>query len=69
MSTSTYNVVGMTCAHCVMSVSEEVNQISGVQDVSVELATGELTITSDGDVDPTKVREAVEEAGYQLATS
>ena len=57
----------MTCSHCVMSVTEEVTQIPGVQDIDVELATGRLTITSDDDLDPVRVREAVEDAGYQLA--
>lgn len=69
MSSSTFNVVGMTCSHCVMSVTEEVNQIPGVKDVAVELGTGELTITSEGELDPAQVQQAVEEAGYQLATN
>lgn len=67
MSTSTYTVVGMTCGHCVNSVTEEVSQLPGVTDVDVDLATGGLTITSDADVDDAAVRAAVEEAGYQLA--
>lgn len=67
MSASTFTVVGMTCSHCVSSVTEEVNQIPGVQDVAVELATGQLTVISEGELDPAKVQEAVEEAGYRLA--
>lgn len=69
MSSSTFTVVGMTCSHCVMSVTEEINQIPGVSDIDVELATGRLTVSSDGDLDPARVQEAVEEAGYQLAAS
>lgn len=69
MCSSTFTVAGMTCSHCVMSVTEEVNQIPGVQDVDIELATGRLTVTSESDLDPTRVREAVEEAGYQLIAS
>ena len=67
MSTSTYTVVGMTCDHCVRSVTEEVSQVSGVSDVGVDLASGGLTVVSDGPVDDAAVRAAVEEAGYQLA--
>lgn len=67
MSSSTYTVVGMTCSHCVMSVTEEVNAIPGVQDIDVELATGRLTVTSEADLDPAVVEQAVAEAGYQLA--
>ncbi|HEX8496504.1 MAG TPA: heavy-metal-associated domain-containing protein [Actinomycetales bacterium] len=65
MSTSTYTVTGMTCEHCVASVTEEVGELPGVTDVSVELASGRLTVT--GEAAPDDVRAAVEEAGYQLA--
>jgi copper chaperone CopZ len=64
---STYKVTGMTCGHCVTSVTEEVQEIPGVEDVEVVLETGALTVTSDNPVDDAVVRAAVEEAGYQLA--
>ena len=65
-STATYTVSGMTCAHCVSSVSEEVTQIPGVTDVQVDLASGAVTITSEAPVDEAAVRAAVDEAGYEL---
>jgi copper chaperone CopZ len=65
MTTQTYTVAGMTCGHCVSSVTEEVQAIDGVTDVDVDLTTGRLTVTADG-VDADAVRGAVEEAGYQL---
>ncbi len=65
--TSSYTVTGMTCGHCVASVTEEVQEIPGVSDVTVVLETGALTITSDQPVDDAAVQAAVEEAGYQLA--
>jgi copper chaperone CopZ len=72
MSTSehTFNgtVTGMTCGHCVASVTEEVQEIDGVQDVEVVLETGSLTVTSAQPLDEATVRAAVEEAGYQLAS-
>ncbi|WP_323097246.1 heavy-metal-associated domain-containing protein [Intrasporangium sp. YIM S08009] len=64
--TTTYTVVGMTCGHCVSSVSEEVGAIVGVQMVDVDLSTGALTVTADASVDEPAVRAAVEEAGYTL---
>ena len=67
MSTSTYTVVGMTCSHCVNSVTEEVTQVPGVTGVEVDLASGGLTITSDAPVADDAVRAAVEEAGYEVA--
>ena len=65
--TSEYTVTGMTCGHCVASVTEEVQEISGVTDVQVNLATGSLRFTSEQPVTDGDVRTAVEEAGYQLA--
>jgi copper chaperone CopZ len=64
--TTTYTVVGMTCGHCVSSVSEEVGALAGVESVDVDLATGTLTVTADASVDEPAVRSAVEEAGYAL---
>lgn len=67
MTTSTYNVAGMTCGHCVSSVREEVSQVPGVTGVDVDLATGRLDISADAPVSGDAVRAAVEEAGYELA--
>lgn len=67
MSTSTFTVTGMTCSHCVASVTEEVTAVPGVTAVDVDLATGGLTVTSDAPVDDASIKAAVEEAGYQLA--
>ena len=67
MTTETYTVTGMTCGHCVSSVSEEVGELPGVTDVDVDLESGRLTLTADQPVGPDAVRSAVEEAGYALA--
>lgn len=66
-NTSTYTVAGMTCGHCVASVTEEVQEIAGVEDVDVVLESGSLTVTSSQPLDDAAVRSAVEEAGYALA--
>ena len=65
--TMTGTVTGMTCQHCVASVTEEVQEIAGVERVDVSLETGALTVTSAEPLDDDTVRSAVEEAGYQLA--
>jgi len=67
MATQTFTVSGMTCSHCVNSVSSEIKQIPGVTDVQVDLASGAVTVTSDQPVDDTAVAAAVDEAGYELA--
>lgn len=66
MSTATFTVTGMTCGHCVSSVKEEVSEVPGVSDVRVELATGLLTVSAEGEVDPAAVKAAVAEAGYRV---
>jgi copper chaperone len=64
--TRTFTVQGMTCGHCVSSVTEEVQEIPGVERVDVVLETGAVTVTSSQSLDDATVRAAVAEAGYQL---
>ena len=66
-STTTSSVTGMTCGHCVASVTEEIGALDGVQDVSVVLDSGTVTVTSTRPLDRADVQAAVEEAGYALA--
>jgi len=64
--TRTYSVTGMTCAHCVAAVSDEVGAVAGVRGVEVDLASGRMLVRGDG-VSDTEVRAAVAEAGYDVA--
>lgn len=68
MTTRTYIVDGMTCSHCVGSVTDQLNQLPGVTGVDVDLTSGQVTVESDGTVDDTAVTAAVQEAGYEVAT-
>ena len=65
--TSTWSVTGMTCGHCVASVTEELGELDGVQDVSGVLDTGAGPVTSSEPLDRADVQAAIEEAGYALA--
>jgi copper chaperone len=65
MDSRTYTVSGMTCGHCVASVTEEVGEVSGVEAVDVVLDTGAVTVTGSGFSDDA-VRAAVQEAGYEV---
>jgi copper chaperone CopZ len=65
--TSTYTVTGMTCGHCVASVTEEIEEIAGVEAVDVVLETGTVTVTSSAPLERSAVEAAVTEAGYALA--
>lgn len=66
MSTQTFTVTGMTCGHCVASVTEEVGALPGVSDVQVDLASGAVTVTAESELDRASVAAAVDEAGYAL---
>ncbi|MGW4941893.1 heavy-metal-associated domain-containing protein [Actinoplanes sp. NPDC004185] len=67
MTTQAYTVTGMTCSHCVNSVSTEIKQLPGVTDVQVDLGSGSVTVTSAQPLDEDAVAAAVDEAGYELA--
>lgn len=69
MSTTDFTVTGLTCNHCVMTVSRAVAIVPGVAGVSIDLvANGESTlhVQSNDEVDEVAVEAAVEGAGYHL---
>jgi copper chaperone len=61
----TYLVSGMTCAHCVASVREEVSELDGVEVVALELADGRLVVRGEAADSQDAIRAAVEAAGYR----
>ncbi len=65
--TSEWTVTGMTCAHCVASVTEEISEIDAVTDVAVTLDDGRVVVTSAAPLERAQVEQAVTEAGYALA--
>ena len=68
---TTYYVEGMTCAHCVAAVREEIGALPGVGEVRVDLVAGgnsTVHVDSEQELDPSAVAEAVDEAGYRLVT-
>jgi copper chaperone len=60
-----YTVKGMSCGHCVMAVTEEVEQVPGVTGVDVDLDAGRVTVRGEGFSDDA-IRVAVDEAGYEV---
>lgn len=63
------SVTGMTCSHCVASVTEELKEVPGVENVEVILepgGTSRVTVLTDKGVEDDALREAVTEAGYEL---
>ena len=64
--TVTYNVPTIHCAHCAMSIREEMSEVEGVEVIEVDLASKVVTV-SGRELDDAKLRAAIEEAGYAAA--
>ena len=67
MTEKSYTVVGMSCAHCALSVREEVAEVPGIDAVDVDLESGRLRVQGE-QIRDAAVSEAVAEAGYEVAT-
>ncbi|TWI59192.1 copper chaperone CopZ [Halalkalibacter nanhaiisediminis] len=67
METTTLNVKGMTCGHCVAAVEGNVGKLDGVNAVKVDLGKGTVDVTFDqGVVSLAAIREEIEEQGYDV---
>lgn len=66
MSTLTYSVPGVSCAHCQAAITEEVSTLAGVDAVDVDLETKTVTVTGDP-LDQAAIIAAIDEAGYEVA--
>lgn len=64
--TMTYDVPAIHCAHCAMSIREEVSEVEGVEEVDVDLETKLVTVRGSG-LDDGALRAAIVEAGYEAA--
>jgi copper chaperone len=65
MNTEVFKVEGMSCEHCVNAITGEVNKLSGIEQVIVDLKANTVTITADP-VDRSAVEAAIDEAGYTV---
>jgi copper chaperone CopZ len=62
--TRTYEVPAIHCAHCAMSIREEVSEVAGVERVDVDL-DGKVVTVSGRDLDDAALRAAIVDAGYE----
>lgn len=69
MTTTEYQVSGMTCGHCEQAVRQEVAAVDGVDTIEVSATTGRLVVTSSAPVSDEAIIAAVTEAGYAAARS
>jgi copper chaperone len=58
-------VKGMSCQHCVMSVTKALSSIDGLKNVSVDLLKGEASFEEKNPVDPEVIKKAIEKIGFE----
>ena len=63
---SVLKVKGMSCQHCVMSVTKALNQLDGVKNVQVDLAKGEVRFDNTKSVASDRIQKAITDAGYEV---
>ena len=63
---TTVKINGMSCQHCVASVTKAIEDVSGVSQVSVDLNKGEATY--DGEVDQLVIKEAITKIGFEVVS-
>jgi copper chaperone len=63
----TIKIQGMTCQHCVMSVTKALGSISGIKNLKVDLVKGEATFENTQNASAEVIHKAVEDAGYKVA--
>ena len=64
--TSVLKVKGMSCQHCVMSVTKALNQLDGIKNIQIDLAKGEVRFDNTKSVATDKIQKAITDAGYEI---
>ncbi len=62
----TIMIEGMQCNHCKMSVEKALNSIEGIEKVEVDLEGKKATIETSKEIENTKIKEVIEEAGFEV---
>jgi copper chaperone len=63
---STIKVEGMSCQHCVMSVTKALGQLEGIKNVQVDLAKGEVRFDNSKEIASNRIEKAIQDAGYEV---
>ncbi|MEW5950127.1 MAG: cation transporter [Thermodesulfobacteriota bacterium] len=63
---TTIKIKGMSCDHCVKTVSRVLNGIEGIKNVKVSLEKGEATFDEEKPVDVNMIKEQIKKAGYEV---
>ncbi|HYJ22135.1 MAG TPA: heavy-metal-associated domain-containing protein [Solirubrobacterales bacterium] len=60
----TLRVPDMSCGHCVTAVSDALGEVTGVDEVRVDLEGKEVVVEGEG-LDPAPLARAIRDAGYE----
>jgi copper chaperone len=63
---SAIKVKGMSCQHCVMSVTKALSQLEGIKNVQVDLAKGEVRFDNSKEIASSRIEKAISDAGYEV---
>ena len=63
---TTIKVKGMSCQHCVASVTKALSEIAGISDVQVSLEKGEATFEEQSPVDEQIIKDAIARIGFEV---
>jgi copper ion binding protein len=59
-------VKGMSCQHCVMSVTKALSQLEGIKNVQVDLAKAEVRFDNTKSITSGQIQKAITDAGYEV---
>ena len=62
----TIRIKGMSCQHCVASVTKALGEIEGIRDVVVDLAKGTATFTENTSVALDTIKKAIAAIGFEV---
>ncbi len=70
MTHKNINVEGMTCEHCVETVTKAVNSIDGISQVSVDLDKKQVTVDFDESrTDMDAISSKIIEVGFEVVSN
>ncbi|NUM40767.1 MAG: heavy-metal-associated domain-containing protein [Leptospiraceae bacterium] len=68
MKTLELNVNGMSCGHCVNTITKSLKALSGVKEVDVSLPNKKVSVSfEENTVQVEKIKESIVDAGYEVA--
>ena len=62
----TVKIKGMSCQHCVASVTKALSEITGIADVKVNLEDGEATFEEQSPIEPQTIKDAITKIGFEV---